>query len=417
MPTPNNTQSLARYAEATQGTGPADWDASGVRMRFVAGSADFSSLKQTTIEDERSQENVQDYDQVVLGIKGGVEFPFDVYLHGLEATTASGSTVTQNELSELLEHCLGGVHLSRSTTATGGTTTTAVLTDDTDISLGCHLGVVQSGRVWIRRVIAHNAGTNTVTFDQALPAAVANGDVIHGCATHYFDEDVLNDSSVGPSTWSLLGQVGGRGSAREWYELNGCKLHVDSISLSRNALPKASIKAMVASFQTPDEVSDVSWTSDPEGAAPVAVGPRTSFWIEDYGTSTNTTRHCMELNVKPGGKPSPIETITEAEDGMPGIAAYGLTRDKTTASLKMLFSQAEYQDFSAQTLKQLRWQRDGGAGRTIAVGMYRAEIMSPPVPTAVNPSLGEDFELHALRNTDDSATTDLWRSRMVIVLC
>lgn len=415
MPTPNNTQGLARYAETTQGTGPGDWDSDGTRFRFVMGSLDLGPLKQTTIEDERSQENVQDFEQTILGIKGGVEIPFDVYLHGLETTTASGSTVVQNELSELWEHCLGGVHLSRSTVATGGTTTTAVLTDDTDVAVGCHFGVMQGGRLYVVRVIAHNAGTNTVTFDRALPNAVANGDVIHGAATHYFDEDVLNDSSAGPSTWSLLA-FEGRGSAREWWEMNGCKLYVESVTLNRNATPKAAIKAAVSSFQTPDDLSDVTWTSDPEGAAPLAVGPRTTFWMQDYGTNTTTTRHALELSIKPGGKPFAIETITEQESGMPGIAAYGLTRDKTTASLKLLMDQEGFEDFTAGQLKQIRWQRDGGPGRAIAFGMYRAEVSATPVVSEAGPSMGMDLELTALRNTDSVASTDLWRSRLVFVM-
>lgn len=418
--TPHNTSSLAYVDETTQGTGPADaaaWVTDGVRLRHIMGTLDPSGFKQSTIEDERSQENVQDFDPVILGIKGGVEFPFDVPLHGLGDTTASGNTVDQNELSELLEHCMGGVHLSNSTVATGGTTTTAILTADTAIALGCYVVVVLPDMPQVnypRRVVAFNGGTNTVTFDEVLPRAVAADDVIHGAATHYFDEDILNDSSIGPSTRSWLISVG-RGSEREHWEANGCKSYIDALELPRNGVAKAKIKTKVASFQTPDELSDPAFTATPDGDAGTAIGPRSSLWLQDYGSTAAASRHCIDLAIKPGGVPEPVETLTEVESGMPGISHYGLARDKTTATVKTLFSQGEFQDFNAGTLKVLRWVRHGGPGVGFAVAMHRCEVRETPTMAPVGPSMGMELEIHALRDTTAIASTDLARSRLVIV--
>ncbi len=420
MATPHNTSSLARFPEVTQGTGPADaaaWVSDSVRVRHIMGTLDTAAFKQSTIEDERSQENVQDEEPKILGIKGGVEFGHECYAHGLTAVAASGATVVQNELSEDLEHCMGGVHLSNATVATGGTNLTAILTADTAIEVGCYLCVVLPDFPpynFPRRVVAYNAGTNTVTFDEVLPRAVAAPDVIHGCATHYFDEDVLNDSSVGPTTRSHhLTQ--GRGSDREYWVANGCKTYIESIALPRNGAPKFIFKTKVASFYTPDELADPTWVDAPDGDAPTAIGPRTRLFLQDYGTTTAASRHCIDMAIKPGGAPEACETGTEVQTGMPGISHYGLARDKSTATFKTILDQGEFADFTAGTLKVMRWTRNGAAGAGFAVAFHRCEVRETPTPQAIGPSLGMELELHALRDTTVVATTDLWRSRMVIV--
>lgn len=418
MPTPNDTSSLARFQEVTSGTGPANaaaWVAGSTRMRHIMGSLDTSGFEQATIVDERSQEDVQGSEQTILAIKGGVEFPFDAYFTGLGETTADGDTWTADELHDHLQHCMGGAYITPSTTATGGSTTTAILDDATGMVLGAYVGVelaARPGVVLPRRIV--DIATLTVTFDQALPSAVASGDLIHSAATYYFDEDALNDSGIGPTTAAWL-LTQGRGTAREHWGAYGCKSWIDSISLGRNAAPRLAFKTKVARFDTPDDLSDPSFSAIPEGDAPVAVGPSTQLWVEDYGTTTNTQRHAVEFSVKPGGAPAPCETLTEQTDGMPGIAHYGLTRDDSTAELKTLFSQAEFDDFTNGQLKTVRWSRNSTAGRTIAVAMHRCEFPKTPKSTGVGPSLGQDLSLRALQDTTDVATTDLWRSRLVLV--
>lgn len=420
MSTPNNTSGLAYFVEVTSGTPPANaaaWVTNGVRVRHIMESLDVSSFKQSIIEDQRSQENVQDEEVPILGIKGGVDFPFDCYAHGLGATAAAGDAVVQNTFSDILEHCMGGVHLSRSTTATGGTTTTAILTVDTDMEVGAHLVVVLPDMPQVnypRRVVAFNGGTNTVTFDEVLPRAVAAADVIHGCATHYFDEDALNDSAVGPTTLSWLLSLG-RGNDREHWEARGCKTFIESIALPRNGAPKFSFKTLVASFATPNDLLDPAFVATPGGNAGTAVGPRTSLFLGDYGSTVAGSRHAVDFNVKPGGAPMPCETGTEVQSGMPGISHYGLTKDKTTATLKTLFSQDEFDDFDAQTLKQLRWVRHGGPGVGFALGMPRCSVTQTPSNSNAGPSLGMDLEITALRDVAAIADTDLARSRLVIV--
>jgi hypothetical protein len=191
---------------------------------------------------------------------------------------------------------------------------------------------------------------------------------------------------------------------------------VESIQLQRNAAPKLAFKTKAASFATPDELSAVTFTDTPDGNAGTAVGPRTSLWLGDYGSTAAASRHAVELSIKPGGAPEVCETGTEVQTNMPGISHYGLARDKTTATLKTLFAQGEFEDFNAGTLKALRWARHGGPGVGFACAMHRCEVRETPVNSPAGPSMGMELEIHGLRDTTAIASTDLSRSRLVIVL-
>jgi hypothetical protein len=428
MPTPNDTTSLAYAFETTQGSGPANaaaWVtavgalATGARIRHIMGSLDASSFDRETIEDERSQENVQDEELTIVDtIQGGIEFPHEAYFESTGVTTADATQAVATAFSNLLGNCLGGQTRTYSTTATGGTTTTAILTADTGVVLGAYVGVQLAGSSLLepRRIVAWNDGTNTVTFDQALPSAVQAGDIIHGAITLSFDEDLLNDSSSPVSTLSWLLSIG-RGTGREHWEARGCKSWIDSIMLPRNGAPKLAFKTKVASYSKPNDLNDPSFTLTPEGGAPVGIGPQTQLWMQDYGTTTNTQLQASDVSIKPGGEPAPYPTDTEAVSGMPGISHYGLTRDKTTMSFRALFDQDQFNDFDDQVVKVIRWSRRAGPGRTIAVALHRAQIVKTPKPQKQGPSLAMDLEVKALRDTTSVASTDLWRSRLVIVLC
>jgi len=417
MATSAFTRQLAYFQEVTQGTPPADWAASGVRLRPKADSVDTSAFKRSVIEDERSRENVLDTEQKILGIKGGIEFPFDLYATGTGVETAGGAQVAATALSTFLAHCRGGQHRSNSTTISAGTTTTATVGATTNISLGCYVGVEDTSAadniVYPRRVV--DIAGSVLTFDEALPFTVASGDVLHGAITIFDDEDVLEDSGAGPYTFSWLLSEG-RGSAREHWEARGCVSQIDSIKITRNSPPEMSVKTLVASHRTPEAMSDPTWASDPYGLAPVAVGPTTSLWLEDYGTTTSTQRHAIELSVTPGSTREPVETLTEVQSGMVGRSHYGLGKDDTVAMLHTLFSQGELTDFEAQTVKVVRWSRNAPAGQGFAVAMHRCEIHDPPSSAPAGPSLGMKLGLRALRDTDSVATTDLWRTRIAIVL-
>ena len=73
------------------------------------------------MDDLRSQEYVLAGEQKIFGIKGGVEFSFEVYLHGHGLDTLAASQVAETGLSTLLGHCLGCTPTrTNSTTLAGG---------------------------------------------------------------------------------------------------------------------------------------------------------------------------------------------------------------------------------------------------------------------------------------------------------
>lgn len=426
MPTSALTSSLAYAFETTQGAAPANAAAwvtavgsltTGARIRHISESLQIDAFKQPTIEDMRSQENVMDQEQKILGIKGGIEFGFDAYLTGTGVVTAAASQVDATALSNLLGHCFGGQDRSNSTTISAGSSTTATVAATTNINLGSYVGIEDTsaadGLVYLRRVV--DISGSVLTFDEALPFAVASGDVCHGAITIFLDEDALEDSSLGPTTlaWHLSR---GRGSAREQWVAAGCKAAVESISLPRNEAPKLSFKVLVASFTTPEANSDPTWVSDPLGNAPLAIGPATHLQLQTYGTTTQAERHALECSFSPGCSPTPMDTLTEVNVGMPGRGHYGLGLSDTTAQLHTLMSSADYTAFNAGTLRYLRWSRVSTAGRCIALAMSRAELVETPAFAAAGPSMGAKLAMRGLKDTTSVATTALWRTRMAIVI-
>lgn len=419
MPTSAIASSLAFFQEVTQGLGPADaaaWASSGTRIRHIAESLQLDGFKQSVLEDERSFENVQDLESKILGIKGSAEFGFDIYLTGLGSVVAANTQAAHIPLTTLLTHCMGAAHRSNATTITAGTSTTATVGATTNIALGCYVGIEDAddpGRVHLRRVT--NIAGSVLTFDQALPFTVANGDTLRAAITVYFDEDILEDSSVGPTTLSWLISKG-RSTAAEHWQAVGTKSYVEGIQISRNELPKLSIKTMVASFRTPDQLSDVTWAADPSGFAPVAVGPDTQVHLQTYGTTTTALRHTLELSISPGGMPAPVDTLTEVETGMVGRSHYGLTKDETTASIHTLFTNTDFSAFTAGTLRLLRWARIASAGNACAVALHRCQQVETPSNANAGVSLGTKHSYRGMRDTTTTATTDLWRTRLAIVI-
>jgi hypothetical protein len=423
------------YEGSTPGTGPADAAAwltavssatTGGRLRHVATSLDVSGFKQGMFEDERSQVDILTQELKVKGIKGGTEFPFDFYLHGTGVTTADTSQVAATMTCNFLLHMMGGQSRTYSTTATGGTTTTVIVAATTGIDEGVYLGIQDTtspaardtGIVYIRRVLSWNNGTSTATLDEALPFAPANGDIVHGCEATYIDESVLVDSSAASDrTLSWLLQKGLTGALESW-EARGCCSYITGIALNRNAAPVVSTQTMVASYETPEEAPDPSWVDDPVGFAPQAVGVRTSLWMETVGTTTSTQFNPISCTIAPGLERVPIETITEAQVGMPGRALYSLGKSDCMVDLHIVpFASTRFTEFNADTLKQIRYAKAAAPGSSWAVHFPRCQQVETPANQDAEAVLGQMLKYRAMQNTAISGGSNvaLGRSRMVII--
>lgn len=411
---------LSYFVETTQGSAPADWDASGTSVRHIMESLDVSVLQQSMLEDERSQEEILAYDQMIFGIKGGgdIEFSFSAYLHGHGDTTGTDETSpTATGLSGMLGNALGATTLGEHTTivAGGGTTSATVLDCDTvdGLEAGDIVGVADAdGNLELRPI--DSIASTALTLKYALSFTPDGADRVYSAITASEDEDTLEDSSTGPYTTSWLIEVG-RGSGQQAWECRGCKLYLTGIELARNTPPKLNFTVKVGSFDTPETASGPTWSSDPVGAAGLAIGPNTEVNIQDFGTTTRNCVKAVEMSFTNGVTPMPVPTLTECDDGMPGIGMYSLERQPTEFTLHVApHSDDWYTDFNAQTLKHVAITRKAPLGSAWMIYFPRAEITQTPQYGTAGNLLNTMLSLRALK---DDGSTDPSSSRVLIGMC
>lgn len=422
--------SLAFALETTVATPPADAAAwitavgsltTGGRLRIIGETLDLSSFKQAMIDDMRSQEVVLGDEPMVYGIKGGVEFSFEAYLCGHGLDTSASSQVAQTAMGLFLLTCLGGQDRSNSTVLSGGGHSATVINvaSHANIVAGSHIKVEDtddSGRSWPRRVLDNTAGA--LTLDEALPFTPADNDLVHGAHTFYPAEAALIDSNSSGRTLSFLLSKGESGSNREHYVARGCKPILESIELSRNGLPRLKFRVLVGSFISPEAAPEPTWVSDPEGGAPLAIGPDTKVRYNNTGSTTSTMIHVAEFAFSTGIESVPHDTLTEADSGMPGRASYGLTVGKSTVDFTVFpYAQQHHTDFNSAQQKQLRFARVGTEQRAWALTIPRLEIVETPAIAPLGPSMAVKLNGRCLRNTTiDSTDNELTRARFCLVL-
>lgn len=381
----------------------------------MAESLDVSSFVEETLEDERSQTTVLGYDARIRGIKGGNEFPFEMYLHGLVSATTSGSQAAANALTSLLEHCFGGARRGYADeAATGGSHSTTAVEVGTvaNFAVGDWIGLEDAnGDVHLRQVVTIVG--DVLNLHRALPFTPADEDPVHACTVIYPLESRLVDSSSGNYTLSWLVQKGLAGSTASWEAL-GCVSTVTGITLGRNAMPKLAFNTMVGSFRTPEAAPSPSWSGTPYGAAGLPIGPRTKVFVQTEGTSTENTLHCIDFSVEPGITRTRVETLTEKASGMPGTGLYSLDRTPCNISMSVApLASSYWTDFEAGTLKHIQFERNAVAGKAWSLYFPKCEAVTP-APGNYNQVLGNTLSFRALN--DDGATT-ITQQRMYIVLC
>lgn len=415
---------LTFWNETTSGTPPANaaaWVSNGTSIYFLQGTLDPSSIQQSMLEDERSRENVLDDYPMIQGLKGGggVPFGFETYFHGSNDTPADGSAITQNALATLLEHCMGGVSLGTSDDVVvgGATSTTAVELTDT-VANGNWLGFDDAdGNVHLRQVISSSAGGvgQLHQLHRALPFTPADGSLARACIVLYLDEDVLEDSGAGPYTFSWLYEKG-RGSQRETIQMAGCKSYVSGLSFGRDEVAKVAFTTMVGSFETPENSPVPTWTADPTGNAGRAIGPNTEVWYQNHGTTTENSINCVSFNLDMGIQSVPVNTVTEATNGMPGVAFYSLAQNPATLEMVVTPHADGYlTDFNNATAKAVQFERQAPAGAAWSVFLPYATHAATPVMADTSSALGQTINLRCHHDPDQS--TDIFRSRVQLVLC
>jgi hypothetical protein len=412
---------LSFFPETTSGTGPADWAADGQSIRHM--DLDLTPFKETMLEDMRSRLAIsRDREAPIPGIKGSVEFPFSIYLTGAEDTAITGEQLLESTTATVIGKGMGGIRRAQSqTVAVAGATSTLVV--ETVVSTGLVVGdFVQmadsNGVMHQRRVTAIAAGGvgQILTLHRALPFTPADGSLVVGCITLHIDEDVKEDSQVGPYTWSFLGEIGRQAStARRATEAVGCEVMIESIELSRNGLPMVKFKVLVGSFETSESTTSPTWTDAPTGAAPVPIGPRSRVFLQDRGTTTNATLNVSSFEIDPGLPAVRVETMTEDTTGLPGTYGYTLGDAPCTVKFNIVpHTNDHLDDFAARTERHLQFERLAPAGQAWSIYFPRVVHNERSSPADANGMLGQSLSFEALH--DDDMTTDVSMSRMVIVL-
>ncbi len=421
MTSPANPREWAFFQETTAGSGPADWAASGTRVRVIEGTPDPATIKPTSIDDPRAQEDIFTENDQVIGLENH-EYGVSIPLCGAEVATDVATQVAATSYATILEHCLGGMWRGTRTFCKVGGTHTATqveLNSSTGYDEGTFLAVEDAddtGRLFIRRVTAVSG--DQMTLDEALPFTPADNDVIWPCIDLYVDESVLKDSLVGPKQFSTLSQTGGAASG-EYFESNGCKIELTRIVPVRNQLLACELTVKAASLKDPTEVSEPSWSGDPDGLAGVPVGPDGKAFFQDYGTTTASLVHVADLNIDVGVPVVRHETNTEVTAGMQGTRGYGTQPARTMLNFTQSpWSSDGITDYKAGTKKVFRWQKVGAAGQCVALHFSRVEWLEEQSRGEKNAISTNVHQLKAHKDTTNAAasSSEQWRSKIHIVL-
>lgn len=414
---------LAFASETTPGTPPANaaaWVTDGTRFRHIPDSLELADVKPAALKDDRSHTHIFDKELNVEGLRNG-SFSFQVYLTGSGATTADGNQISTTTLMALLENAMGGLHRSNTTdcAAMGAHSATEIdVTDDTSFAVGGHIlwEHPTTGEMYLRQLV-ENSGGNVWVLDEALPQAANDGDIIHGVATNYPDASVLDDSNASGRQLSMWARKSGSNS--EIWEFQGCKLQLSEISLSRGELPTITFECHYASFTAPHESPpQPAWVDDPDGEAPVAVGPDVDVFLQDYGTTTANNACLSEATFSIGLPILRDEVTNEPQENMEGTCKYYVGDGDTTATLRVRpFSTDFFSDWDTGTFKVFRMSKRAAAeGQVFGITFPRAEIAEMPTRGTSGEKSTVDFMLRAHRNTSDIGTTELARAQFCICI-
>lgn len=422
MTSPASPFEIAYFQETTSGDGPnnaAAWVSNGNRFRCHSGVT-AEAIQTSMIDDPRVQYGLGYHNDKIKGLEAGEGFNFTIPLPGAEVATAGTSQVATTIFANLLEHAMGGMQRGNRTTAkvAGAHTGTAVEVDSTTniVEGGFVAWENSSGNLEIRRVT--DITGDVVTVDQAFSATPQDADDVYPCIDLYIDYTKLCDSDAGPYTLSYLLQFGGAGSS-ELFELNGCKSALAGISLERNGLASVELTTMWGSKKDPTELSEPAWTAEPSGLSGVPLGPNTTVWLQDYGTTTANSVHAESVSIEPGIPAVRIPTVTSATTNLQGTARYSTQDADTMVTLNLVpFATSHWTNFSAGTKKVLRIAKEAPAGQALAIHFSRCEIVSEPIRGTAEAVSSTRLELRAHSDTANASASsaEQWRSKMHIVL-
>lgn len=368
----------------------------------------------------------------ILGTRGVVEVPLSFYLHGVGGVTAVDDQVAQTHLMDIFVNAIGGVdrpfsrditaaadaHTITVSDATGYSVGSAVAVEDTTSPISAH-----AGNVYIREI--RDISGNILTLDEDLPFTPANGDIAHAAATAYTDEDVLVDSSgAAGRTWSWWIQKGD--AVNEIWMLRGSRVELKLGSFGKNTPPTFEAMIKAAYFEHEGLVAP-TWTAVPQGFAPRAIGRGTTLSIRKWTgdplapPTAIANLHASEVQVELGVPATPVETVTEVEEYMQGLAAFSMDA-AVEAGLKIKtapYLQEYGLALEEEALYSVRYAHNGPPGYAWAIEMPVCRLIEYPTHAEVGVVGGQMLAFKAIERDPDSGqgpATELNRGNVRVVI-
>jgi len=423
---------LAYFRETTVCEPPADWAASGTPIEFV--SFDTSGIKQEHLDDPTAEARF-----FAVGVRRKIKgirncgASVVLKLHGTGVVTADTDTVVQTALGDMIEHCMGGLHLGTSTTFTGGTATVPIVDDLTDIIPGCMIAAqditsptaANLGKVWARRVLSVNVGTKAVTLSEALPFTPAATDPCHAAITGYLRSSILVDavaSAGGPHTFCWY-FVNGDTSAPEdlIWRVDGAVASMKIEGLGRGELPTLALDIMGANFAhgDTDGLTNVD-LGEPQGHAQLSMGLDVVLSIAVYGNTAINSIDANTVAFEPGYTRAPVKTTTERTHRFEGLASWTVAPGQTKFTVTLLpYGEAWYAALAEGQEYRITLTQPGmgsGAGAGWCLHLPRAQLVTTPARADVDNVHAVSLEFHAMEPADTTggSNVDLQKSRFTL---
>jgi len=165
-------------------------------------------------------------------------------------------------------------------------------------------------------------------------------------------------------------------------------------------------------------LSDPTWSGTTSGGSPLAWGPYTKFWFQDYGTTTATRAiHPSGLSIDPGVAVTSIPSGGSQTDNMQGIAGWSSGPANAKVGFTVTPHATDYDvDLQAGTFKALGIERRGAEGGSICFWFPRMEIEATPVLGTNGEVLAHQVQLVGHEDLDAIGTTDIIKSTILIGL-
>lgn len=405
-----NVMRFSSDVEATVGVDPGA--ETYLDHRLIAGTFAPRQLGRKLLPDMTVVSRLHDRNQPLFGSLDGLGFNASLYLEGLSAALATGSTYThpQNNIAELLDCMMGGNSGGAGTTElSSGSSTTSIT-----VQVGHGARFTKGGACIINgemRAIKNVAG-DTLTLKHALSAAPTNGQAIYNCGTFFLDED-----NVGNDGNTMIFQILGMLSGDQWV-YRGCA-GTFTIDAGIDQLVKLNLNIQAATGAVPG-ASATPKTSGLTlaGAAYVGGGPLPAVtgqvqW-QDVGTTTRKILSADRFTIDPG-----IRLVPElALEGVETKLRYRMIRQAAKVTLEFnayrgATNGADFDlmwtDYNARTPKMCLIQLGnapivGGVG-TGVVGIEFPRLYFTGPPERI--SGGEDGLVRVRVNLEADEDTDI----------